>query len=392
MLLAAIGGALLLIPAVRAQQVPGPLVREGSHWVETTRLITMVPMGGQLVVDTLGNLSVSGGGGGQVIASLRKRVRAATENEARRLLSLCEIRTRRMGGDVVITVRAPGYAPVLTDLDVEAPRDVRRVSAQSAGGSLRFNGLRADVSAVTAGGPIHADGITGTLDVRTGGGNVEIGTVSASARVFTAGGPIQAGRIGGNARLETGGGQIVVEQAGSMVEAVTRAGNIRVGKAGGQVVARTGGGAIRVEEAAGEVHAESVAGRIEIDAARGVQCQAAAGPIQLRNVTGRMRAITASGSIRAELDSGRELADSLISSNNGDIIVVVPSNLAVTVEAWNESPGRLRQIVSDFAEIRVLAPEIGRQYRTVAAGALNGGGPLLRIAAVGGTIYLRRQE
>jgi hypothetical protein len=67
--------------------------------------------------------------------------------------------------------------------------------------------------------------------------------------------------------------------------------------------------------------------------------------------------------------------------------VFIPSNLAVTVQAISASPGG-RRIVSDFAEIRTRA---GGGIRAEAEGSLNGGGPLLRLTALGGNIYLQRQ-
>jgi hypothetical protein len=47
----------------------------------------------------------------------------------------------------------------------------------------------------------------------------------------------------------------------------------------------------------------------------------------------------------------------------------------------------MRRIISDFREIK-----IGRQgTRLVAEGSVNGGGPLLQISGMGGTIFLKRQ-
>ena len=112
------------------------------------------------------------------------------------------------------------------------------------------------------------------------------------------------------------------------------------------------------------------------------------GAIQLRAVYGGVSASTRSGSIVAEL-SGRPLQDSMLSTGAGDITVLIPSNLAVTVEAMSAYPGK-RRIVSDFAEIR---PRVGSDgMQSEAAGAINGGGPVLRLAASGGTIYLRREK
>jgi hypothetical protein len=48
----------------------------------------------------------------------------------------------------------------------------------------------------------------------------------------------------------------------------------------------------------------------------------------------------------------------------------------------------LRRIVSDFPDFTVKLAGAA----TIAEGVLNGGGPLVRIAGTGGTIYIRREE
>jgi len=94
----------------------------------------------------------------------------------------------------------------------------------------------------------------------------------------------------------------------------------------------------------------------------------------------------------AELLSGNRIEDSTLSTNAGDITVFIASNLPLTVAARNESAGALGRIISDFPEIRVKALSQAGANPVVAEGALNGGGPILRINVVGGTIYLRRQK
>jgi DUF4097 and DUF4098 domain-containing protein YvlB len=140
------------------------------------------------------------------------------------------------------------------------------------------------------------------------------------------------------------------------------------------------------------VTAENSGGAIQISAAQGVKCEAAAGGIRLRGVSGELRAATSLGSILAELMAGQTITDSYLSTASGDITVVIPSNLSVTVEAMNQSPGRRGTIVSEFSEIRVQPGGARNQNRVTASGALNGGGPVLRIAANDGMIFLRRRR
>ncbi len=375
--------------ALSLAQTPGSLRFEGGEWVETIAASTSAAPA--LKVETRGAIRIRGGSLARVTVLVRKRVRAATESEARRLLAQCEFHSSRLSDTVLVQAKSPASSPVTADIEIECPRALDRLRLETLSGSIDVVNLAAAIDALTAGGPIRVDNVVGPAKLRTGGGGIDIGTVGTSVDASTGGGPIRVTKAGGAVTLNTGGGLIVVGESGG-VNAVTGAGNIVVTRSYGPVFARTNGGVIRVDQADGEVNAENAAGAIEVSSARGVQCQAAAGGIRLRGVSGELKAITALGSIIAELLEGRPLSDSFISTDGGDITVLLPSNLAVTVEAWNESPGRAQRIVSEFAEIRVQAPDVRTRYRTVATGALNGGGPLLRIAAAEGTIYLRRSK
>ena len=84
---------------------------------------------------------------------------------------------------------------------------------------------------------------------------------------------------------------------------------------------------------------------------------------------------------------GARLADSYLATGNGDIIVLIPSNVGVNIRAQSDMADTLRRITSDFAAIQVRRQ--GRQV--VGEGPVNGGGPLLQISANAGTIFIRRQ-
>jgi hypothetical protein len=360
-----------LWPPAFAAQPQDQLSREDGWWVEQRAGSMLTADVSTLRVEAPGAVAILAGGE-QLVYKLRTRVAAPSEAEARRRLAGIRLRARRLGPVVHLDVETAASSAVLSDLEVRAPRSVRLADVDSVAGALEFRDLHADVRAATGGGPIAADGIGGRLTARTGGGWIRVGYV------------------GGEVSLETGGGEILIHHAGSSLEAFTGAGSIEVRRAGGPVTVRTKGGQIVVGQAAGMVQAESNGGSIEIGAARGVLCTLASGGIRLLGVSGQVRAVTGSGSILAEL--GGTVADgSLISTGSGDITVLIPSNLAVKVEAVNESPGWTGKIVSEFSEIR-----IGRyghpDRRNVASGSLNGGGPLLKVAAAEGRILLRRQK
>ncbi|MCU1258645.1 MAG: hypothetical protein JWO80_1530, partial [Bryobacterales bacterium] len=137
----------------------------------------------------------------------------------------------------------------------------------------------------------------------------------------------------------------------------------------------------------GLVTANSSGGPIQIGSAAGVQCQSASGAIRLNNVSGAMQASTLAGSIIATFLPGLPIMDSFLSTAAGDITVMIPSNLHVSIRAQNGGSTDIRSIVSDFPGLRVKS----LRSAVLAEGAINGGGPLLRISGKGGSIYIRKK-
>jgi DUF4097 and DUF4098 domain-containing protein YvlB len=166
------------------------------------------------------------------------------------------------------------------------------------------------------------------------------------------------------------------------------AGSIRILNAGSAVIASTGGGPIDVGQAHGIVTARNSGGPVKVGSAEGVRCENAGGGVNLDNISGSVRVSTAVGSIIASLLAGKPMSDSFLSTGGGDITVIIPSNLGVTIRAQNELAGNIRRIVSDFPGITVRVA--GGQV--VAEGPVNGGGPILRISGTGGTIFIKRQR
>jgi hypothetical protein len=163
---------------------------------------------------------------------------------------------------------------------------------------------------------------------------------------------------------------------------------VRVNNADGSVTVSTGGGPIVIGKAGGIVITRNMAGPVQVGAATGVRSESGTGGIRLNNIAGPMRVSTAVGSIMASLLAGSPFADSFLATGNGDITVVIPSNLGVTIRAENDLADSLQRIVSDFPGVPVRM----QGMRVVAEGPVNGGGPLLRISGTGGTIFIKRQR
>ena len=407
---------LLLGAAVGAAQNESPITRDGGYWVRTMQGVIDAPSGGQLRVETTGNVTLRGAAAAPGTATeqssyrLVVRVRAEDAHEARSLLERVSVKTGTEGGWAFLKVTPPRLVSSGLDLMVTGSRALRKVRADTRGGNVQASDWDGDFEARSAGGRIAVDRIRGRSELRTAGGAIEVGNVSGPVRCFSGGGAIRVENAGAEAWLETVGGEIFVHHAGGPVQASTGGGNIRIESAASTVVARTAGGLIQVQQAGGPVTAESSGGAILVNSANGVRCESAGGAIRLRNVAGAVHAFANSGSIMAELGSGeasggapgqaagkdpaaetrgKTMTDSVLSTNAGDITVFIPSNLALTVQAMNESGG-VGRIHSDFPQVQTQPA--GPWGGSVAEGALNGGGPLLRLNVAGGTIYLRRAK
>src|SRR6266571_1912222 len=231
----------------------------------------------------------------------------------------------------------------------------------------------------TEGGHIKVLDVAGDLTAFTGGGFIDAGNMAGDASLHSGGGHIRAGKIGGRADLETAGGNITVGQAGSFVSVRTGGGQIDFGEVRGSVRAQTGGGGIHVMYVSGPMEVESNGGSI---------C--------LTGVAGAVQAATSGGTIRAWINPNTPAGSgpvrlggaSQLASGTGDIIVYLPRNLAVNIDATVVN-GSERHIEADAAlHLTIQGPTNG-SGPVHAVGALNGGGAPLKLHTMGGKIRLQ---
>jgi hypothetical protein len=259
-------------------------------------------------------------------------------------------------------------APEADSLDVTVPRTLEILNIHTPGGDLDVADLDGSLVGQAAGRVIIGR-IGGNVELRSAGGPTSLGSIGGLLRCFSGGGAITADSVHGDAIFQTAGGDIIVQKASGRVSAYTAGGGIHIFRAGGLVTANNSGGPI------------------QIGSAPGVQCQSASGAIRLTNISGPMQATTLAGSIIATFLPGLPFMDSFLSTAAGDITVLIPSNLHVSIRAQNSSSSDLRSIVSDFPGLRVRS----LRSAVLAEGAINGGGPLLRITGNGGSIYIRKK-
>ena len=389
-----IGIGLAAAAALLAQE--GQVTREGRYWVQTME--GSAPAAGmtRFRVSSIGGISMKGEATDQVRYTARRRVRAGSETEARRLLQKAQIRVVRRGPLTVLEVEylQCGRCGFSADLKITAPRVTEEVVLETHGGSLDVNDIDGRVNGETAGGTIQMDRIGKAVRAATAGGSIILGTIGGPVQCETAGGSIQLGSVRGDAVLTTSGGNIDAEQVEGKLRAETAGGSIRVRRVSQGVRAGTAGGSIFLGQIGGPVTAETAGGTITIESASGgVRAENANGSIKLIDVSGAVRAATAAGNILAQLMASGKVGESLLETSMGNIVVLIPDSLRLTIRADIEVASSVNRIQCDFPGVQVRMADQGFGPRTVVAeGPINGGGPVLRIRNTTGTIQIKKRE
>jgi len=335
----------------------------------------------RISVNAPGHVILQGGNGSHIAYKLTQRVRARSEAEARRLLG--SSRQSIQPETMLLTFQ---YNPDPdSELVIQVPRQVAMANLQATRGDIEAYDLDGNVTARTNGGMIRCDRIKGVIG-HTGGGEIRLGKIGGSAQCSNGAGSILIDSVAGQASCRTVGGEITIREGIGPLVLSTEGGNISVDRAGSNVEAHSGEGVIEIGQANGFVLADTRGGSIQIGSARGVKCDSAQGTVRVKTASGPLRINTAVGSILAELLPGTRVQDALLAAGTGDVTVLIPSNLALSVMARNEAGGQAR-IVTEFPAVQIFG--VNRPPLR-AEGSINGGGPLLRINVADGTIFLRR--
>ena len=199
----------------------------------------------------------------------------------------------------------------------------------------------------TSGGSISVKGLNGPVKATTAGGSLRFEETRGELRGSTSGGGIQLSRCTGNLQVETAGGGIKSEGGGGTLRAETSGGAIEVRRFGGPATVHTSGGGLRLEGVAGDLSGETSGGSIH-----------AVIPIP---VPGAVHLATSGGGIevRAPKSAGFDL----------------------TAET---SAGRVT------CELPIQSSD--KPNRSRLSGAVNGGGPKMRLETSAGGIHILANE
>jgi len=277
--------------------------------------------------------------------------------------------------------------------EVQVPRRFD-VEAETGAGNIEVQEIEGRAALVSMGGNVTMHRATGMVKINTSGGHVKVGDVGGDLMAVTGGGHVEAGRVNGGAYLRSEGGHVKVVSVEKWAELRTVGGNIYLQRTGGKVVVESGGGQINLGEVAGAVQARTAGGGIQIARVSGpTNIETTGGSIYLKQVLNTVNANTSSGQITAwfaNTGSKEVLGTSQLVCGEGDIVVYLPREIALSIEATIEAASE-HQIIA--------GPEFGLQKTWVrtpggprvlqAKGLLNGGGKLLKLHTVAGNIKLQ---
>jgi DUF4097 and DUF4098 domain-containing protein YvlB len=257
--------------------------------------------------------------------------------------------------------------------NIETEEIIGSATLATSGGNIVMGNVGGAAHLSTEGGHITVKNVAGALAASTGGGHITTGTIAGNAILHTDGGHIRVASVEGVAHVSTGGGNVSVEHSGSQLVAETNGGQIDVGETAGLVQAKTGGGGIRVVRVSGPTN-----------------LQTSGGSIYLTEVDSPVKASTGAGAITAWfVTAGKMPGQCELQSGEGDIVVYIPRQLPVTIDAQVQS-GEEHHVIFDPAFPAKISHESvanGDEWiRT--EGALNGGGEVIRLRTVAGNIHV----
>jgi DUF4097 and DUF4098 domain-containing protein YvlB len=382
---------VLLATVCYAQQ--SSVQKEGGNWTNVVSGSLSGVRNLHIKVEQ-GSVHVSGGSSDGISYAIHNKSYESSEDRARRQFESYKISSYVRGDTAWITGEWEGARPhhFSSEVTVSVPRDMDLVKIETDGGEIVTTGIAGRVEAQSGGGTVHLDDIGGAINAETGGGGIDVGNVGGELTVRTGGGSIHIGSAKGKVTAETGGGNVVLVSGAQGASLQTGGGSIHVDKCTGQVKAETGGGSIELGDVGGEATMETGGGSLKLTSATGlVNAETGGGSIELNGVPAA-HVETGAGTITAKFVSSTVASDSKLETAAGDIIVYLAPDMHVTVRASIEAASGHR-ITSDFPEIKVSSEGGQWEPKLVSAeGALNGGGPVLKIRTTMGNIYIHRAQ
>ena len=318
-----------------------------------------VAAGGKLTIDAdCGEIDVQSTDDDTLSVRIQRAAQIKANRRAAEILKNLDVQITHEASDVKIEAKFTGNAKRWkkrqNDLDVQFDIRVPRhynLDLETACDDISVVNVTGDVNVETFRAGLRLQKITGRIDAVTSLGNIDL-------KAFN-----------GDAVLQTTGGNIGIAEGTGDVKTKTSGGNLQVAQVIGAVNGRTSGGNIILRGCKGGADLKNAGGSIEVEND---------GPVLAKN---------AGGSIRCQLQ-GVSVNQSLLldlETTGGSINVSLVPDIAATLEAKVLSG-------SVTTEFPVTVDGTGVVKPDQLQGAINGGGPLLKLRSVGGNIILRKVE
>ena len=194
------------------------------------------------IANRRGELTVRGVDRSDIVFSGELRVEAGSRDEAEERSAAVDLPMAQH--DETVEIGPPEFTEVETisifgftipahwrgpriDMVVEVPRNCR-VQAELRTGSVRIEGINADVRIDARTGRVRVAEIEGELEIEARTGSVEVHAVRGGVRVETRTGRIEVADVTGDTRLSTRTGRVQARDVSGVLRCRTRTGAIRV--------------------------------------------------------------------------------------------------------------------------------------------------------------------
>ncbi len=380
--------AFAVVLPVCAQQ--SRIYRDSNSWVE--EITGTMPTAREMHVTTdLGSVQVQGNSP-RVSYVIRKRSYAGSEKDARKQFEQFRISAVKAGDSDALEGKAgkKNLARFGAEFIVQVPRELSLVKVQTRSGSLAFSSIAATIVATTGAGLIKLDDLAGPVKIASGGGNVEAGNLGSDLTLTSGAADVRVANVGGLTQVNLGGGRVYIGSSrASTIQ--TGAGSIQVQKCQGDLHVVSGGGNLYLGDIDGAVDAKTEGGSVRVSSATGpVQVSTGGGSVALFRLSRGAQVETGAGPITVEFIGNHGFTDSFLHTAAGDVAVCLAGNLPVTVHATSDMAAG-NGITSEFPGLNITKQGGQWSPRSMSAeGAINGGGPALRIRTTIGQIAFRK--
>lgn len=275
--------------------------------------------------------------------------------------------------------------------EIGVPREFS-IKADTTGGDITIlSEIMGNVSADTSGGDISIqEKVTGLLEGETSGGDISVADVEGPVTVSTSGGDIEVGNVVGDVDAQTSGGDIEIQNVRGRLEARTSGGDIEVENVSGDASVKTAGGDLDIGTVDGALEAHTAGGDITVTEVKGkTDAETAGGDVTLKKLGGDFGASTVGGDVVVGL-AGSYPGE--MSTIGGDLVLMLPASARVSIEAEiklsGNDEGDESPITSEFGAIEINRGSI---IKTVSASFdINGGGPVIEMQNLSGTIAVKK--